>query len=327
VLAALGAALLRLVASGGTRWSFAALSVTPTPWPVPARCCWPRWAPAGGRTSPRPRQPVVVLGAVVAPRALPDPQPAPAGGSLVVGLVRAHDVDVLTPQAVDALDAAGLADLLPHRVFQPDDRAARTGLACTARFLLASTSEVAPGHDADRLVVVPGCARGAHLRGRERQPIRLVLHLLRLAVLFFATIYVSLLRLGYDKFAGGLLRLAGYQRRAVLVGSGQHIEAIGHALRDAAQPTVKIVGFISLTPRPSNGLLSLGTLRSASSRIVWLRAGLLIWRSQAMNEQSEGGGDDTSRLQAEGPGGGRRAAVHAARTGFRPDARDRDSSR
>jgi exopolysaccharide biosynthesis polyprenyl glycosylphosphotransferase len=61
-------------------------------------------------------------------------------------------------------------------------------------------------------------------------------------------------------FAAALLRLAGYQRRAVLVGSGEHIEAVGHALRDAATPTVKVVGFMSLTPRPNNGLLSLGTL-------------------------------------------------------------------
>jgi exopolysaccharide biosynthesis polyprenyl glycosylphosphotransferase len=78
--------------------------------------------------------------------------------------------------------------------------------------------------------------------------------------LFFAVIYVSLLRLSYEKVTGALLRLAGYQRRAVLVGSGEHIEAVGHALRDAAHPTVKVVGFISLTPRPDNGLLSLGTL-------------------------------------------------------------------
>jgi exopolysaccharide biosynthesis polyprenyl glycosylphosphotransferase len=78
--------------------------------------------------------------------------------------------------------------------------------------------------------------------------------------LFFAVIYISLLRLSYEKFTGALLRLAGYQRRAVLVGSGEHIEAVGHALRDAATPTVKVVGFISLTPRPNNGLVSLGTL-------------------------------------------------------------------
>jgi exopolysaccharide biosynthesis polyprenyl glycosylphosphotransferase len=78
--------------------------------------------------------------------------------------------------------------------------------------------------------------------------------------LFFAVIYISLLRLSYEKVTGALLRLAGYQRRAVLIGSGEHIQAVGHALRDAAHPTVKVVGFISLTPLPNNGLVSLGTL-------------------------------------------------------------------
>ncbi len=85
--------------------------------------------------------------------------------------------------------------------------------------------------------------------------------------LFFAVIYISLGRLSYEKFAGLLLRLAGYQRRAVLVGSGQHIEAVGHALRDAVQSTVRVVGFISLTPRPNNGLVSLGTLDELASVI------------------------------------------------------------
>ncbi len=86
--------------------------------------------------------------------------------------------------------------------------------------------------------------------------------------LFFAVFYVSLFRLGYEKVTGLLLRLAGYQRRSVLVGSGQHIEAVGHALRDAATPTVKVVGFISLTPRPNNGLVSLGTLDDLASVIT-----------------------------------------------------------
>jgi exopolysaccharide biosynthesis polyprenyl glycosylphosphotransferase len=86
--------------------------------------------------------------------------------------------------------------------------------------------------------------------------------------LFFAVIYVSLLRLSYEKFTGALLRMAGYQRRAVLVGTGEHIEAVGHALRDVAQPTVNVVGFISLTPRPNNGLLSLGTLDELAAVIA-----------------------------------------------------------
>jgi exopolysaccharide biosynthesis polyprenyl glycosylphosphotransferase len=78
--------------------------------------------------------------------------------------------------------------------------------------------------------------------------------------LFFAVIYVSLLRYGYELLTGKLLRMAGYHRRAVLVGSGKHIEAVGHALRDAGHSSINVVGFISLTPRPNNGLLSLGEL-------------------------------------------------------------------
>jgi exopolysaccharide biosynthesis polyprenyl glycosylphosphotransferase len=85
--------------------------------------------------------------------------------------------------------------------------------------------------------------------------------------LFFAVIYISLLRRTYESITGVLLRAAGYQRRAVLVGTGHHIEAVGHALRDAAHPTVKVVGFISLTPRPNNGMLSLGTLDELSAVI------------------------------------------------------------
>ncbi len=82
----------------------------------------------------------VALVGVVAPRALADDQPAAGGPTLrvltinlsyghadperVVQLVRRHQVDVLsvqelTPRAVTALDAAGLARLLPHRVLEP----------------------------------------------------------------------------------------------------------------------------------------------------------------------------------------------------------------
>jgi len=86
--------------------------------------------------------------------------------------------------------------------------------------------------------------------------------------LFFAVIYVSLLRSGYERVTGVLLRLAGYHRRAVLVGRGHHIEAVGHALRDASQPGIDVVGFISLTPRPDNGLLSLGRLEDLSTVIA-----------------------------------------------------------
>jgi len=79
--------------------------------------------------------------------------------------------------------------------------------------------------------------------------------------LFFAVLYVSSTRWAYEALTGAVLRAAGYQRRAVLVGTGKHIEAVAHALRDAPDHEgIEVVGFISLTPRPDNGLRSLGTL-------------------------------------------------------------------
>ncbi len=78
--------------------------------------------------------------------------------------------------------------------------------------------------------------------------------------LFFSVAYVSMLRFGYERTTGALLKAAGYQRRAVLVGTGKHIEAVAHALADGPHPGVEVVGFISLRPRPDNGLRSLGTL-------------------------------------------------------------------
>jgi exopolysaccharide biosynthesis polyprenyl glycosylphosphotransferase len=78
--------------------------------------------------------------------------------------------------------------------------------------------------------------------------------------LFFAVIYISVGRFLYDGVTGLVLRAAGYQRRVVLVGTGHHIEAVAHALDDSGWTGVNLVGFISLTPRPNNGLRSLGTI-------------------------------------------------------------------
>jgi exopolysaccharide biosynthesis polyprenyl glycosylphosphotransferase len=77
--------------------------------------------------------------------------------------------------------------------------------------------------------------------------------------LSFSVAYVAGLRFLYDRATGLILRAAGYQRRAVLVGTGEHIEAVAHAL-DGEQSPINVVGFISLTPRPDNGLRSLGAL-------------------------------------------------------------------
>jgi exopolysaccharide biosynthesis polyprenyl glycosylphosphotransferase len=79
--------------------------------------------------------------------------------------------------------------------------------------------------------------------------------------LFFAVAYVSTARYAYEQATGWLLRTAGYKRRAVLVGTGEQIEAVAHALlASGGSAPVNVIGFVSLTPRPDNGLRSLGAL-------------------------------------------------------------------
>jgi exopolysaccharide biosynthesis polyprenyl glycosylphosphotransferase len=78
--------------------------------------------------------------------------------------------------------------------------------------------------------------------------------------LFFGLVYISALREVYTRITGWLLEQAGYRRRALLVGSGRHIDAVAHALGGRSRTNVELVGFISLTPRPQNGLRSLGRL-------------------------------------------------------------------
>jgi exopolysaccharide biosynthesis polyprenyl glycosylphosphotransferase len=78
--------------------------------------------------------------------------------------------------------------------------------------------------------------------------------------LVFAIVIIGSLRWVYERMTGVLLRAAGYQRRAILVGSGRQIEDVAHALTDEVHAKVEMVGFISLTPRPSNGLRSLGRI-------------------------------------------------------------------
>jgi exopolysaccharide biosynthesis polyprenyl glycosylphosphotransferase len=82
--------------------------------------------------------------------------------------------------------------------------------------------------------------------------------------LFFGTAYISTLRELYTRFTGWCLEQAGYHRRALLVGSGKQIEAVAHALGGRARTQVDLVGYISLTPRPQNGLRSLGQLDQLS---------------------------------------------------------------
>ncbi len=78
--------------------------------------------------------------------------------------------------------------------------------------------------------------------------------------LFFATVYVTLLRYLHTRITGWMLARAGYRRRTLLVGTGKHIEAVATALAGRPATEVELVGYISLTPRPENGLRSLGEL-------------------------------------------------------------------
>jgi exopolysaccharide biosynthesis polyprenyl glycosylphosphotransferase len=79
--------------------------------------------------------------------------------------------------------------------------------------------------------------------------------------LFFGIVWVSGLRSIYEKVMGLLLSALGRSRRAILVGSGHQIERVARALAENGSPTrYETVGYISLTPRPENGLRNLGRL-------------------------------------------------------------------
>jgi exopolysaccharide biosynthesis polyprenyl glycosylphosphotransferase len=78
--------------------------------------------------------------------------------------------------------------------------------------------------------------------------------------LVFALLYVSLLRHVYERATSAILRAAGYQRRAVLVGNGKQIRDVAHALTDAPHSPIDVIGFLSPEQLPPNGLRFLGTL-------------------------------------------------------------------
>jgi exopolysaccharide biosynthesis polyprenyl glycosylphosphotransferase len=76
----------------------------------------------------------------------------------------------------------------------------------------------------------------------------------------FAVAYVASLRYGWERVSGRLLRAAGYRHRAVIVGSGAHIEAVARALGAGPHPAISVVGYVSLKPLPDSALRSLGTI-------------------------------------------------------------------
>jgi len=78
--------------------------------------------------------------------------------------------------------------------------------------------------------------------------------------LALAIFYISTARAAYDRLTAGILRAAGYQRRAVLVGRGKQIADVAHALRDAPHAPIEVVGFLSAVTLPDNGVRALGSL-------------------------------------------------------------------
>jgi len=80
--------------------------------------------------------------------------------------------------------------------------------------------------------------------------------------LAFALLYVSSGRYLYERVTGALLRAAGYHRRAVIVGAGEQVADVAHALQQGSRaPTpIHVVGYLSPTPLEPNGLRALGTL-------------------------------------------------------------------
>jgi exopolysaccharide biosynthesis polyprenyl glycosylphosphotransferase len=78
--------------------------------------------------------------------------------------------------------------------------------------------------------------------------------------LVFAIVYVSSARAAYDRITEGVLKAAGYQRRALLVGRGKQIADVASALGDGPHAPTEVVGFLSPAPVPANGLRPLGAL-------------------------------------------------------------------
>jgi exopolysaccharide biosynthesis polyprenyl glycosylphosphotransferase len=130
--------------------------------------------------------------------------------------------------------------LLFARVDLYADRNRRPGLAAIATALFQATV----------IALVFALADGQHFSS----------YFIFYGSLIFATIYISALREVHLRLTGKVLEQAGYRRRAVLVGSGKHIEEVARALADRAKAQVEILGYVSLTPRPQNGLRSLGRL-------------------------------------------------------------------
>jgi exopolysaccharide biosynthesis polyprenyl glycosylphosphotransferase len=103
--------------------------------------------------------------------------------------------------------------------------------------------------------------------------------------LFFAVAYIGLFRYLYESVTGAVLRAAGYRRRAILVGTGEHIDAVAHALGTGSDAPVNVMGVVSLSERADNGLRSLGSLRDIGRIVEQHRVDEVIIADPAFPEQ------------------------------------------
>src|SRR5690349_4084645 len=158
------------------------------------------------------------------------------------------DVSTIVNQAKDYVSFAFLVTaLLFAKAGLYSDRAVRPGLSSIVAALFQTTVVIA----------LYAIVSGQHFSS----------YYIFYGSLFFAVAYVSTFRYAYEVVTGKLLRAAGYQRRAVLVGTGEHIEDVAHALA-VGDEGINVIGFVSLAPRPDNGLISLGTLEDIGDVVL-----------------------------------------------------------
>jgi len=83
--------------------------------------------------------------------------------------------------------------------------------------------------------------------------------------LAFAILYVSSFRGIYEQATAAVLRAAGYQRRAVIVGQGKQIVDVAHALADVPHAQIDVVGYLSANAVTADGLRALGSIADLES--------------------------------------------------------------
>ena len=152
-----------------------------------------------------------------------------------------RDKSDLTLSFHQAQDVAPLAILVTLLLFARSDLYAERSVRPGFTRVIASLFQVTV------VILIYAIAEGAHFSS----------YYTFYGSLLFALIWVSAFRWGFERVTGAILRMGGYHRRAVLVGTGAHIEAVAHALHGSE---IHPVGFVSLVPRPPNGIKDLGPL-------------------------------------------------------------------